>query len=91
MRYLIALLLVLALPAEAKQKRDLAVKREFILRAPNGACPATGERRLPCPGWEAHHVVPLYCGGMDVAGNLVWLTTDQHRALHSRTTCRVKR
>ncbi len=88
MRLLAILLLVLCWPAEAKQKRDPQTKAAFVRNAPGGACPVTGARRLPCPGWEVHHIVPLYCGGMDEVANMVWLSTDQHRALHRATDCR---
>jgi 5-methylcytosine-specific restriction endonuclease McrA len=88
MRYALIVLMLCALPAEAKQHRDPRVKVEFIRKAPNGACPATGRRALPCPGWEAHHIVPLYCGGKDVWTNMVWLTALQHDALHSSMDCR---
>ena len=70
--------------------RSQAVKLEFIRSSPQGACPATGKRALPCPGYEAHHIVWLSCGGEDRPENLVWLSTAQHDAVHAATVCRAK-
>jgi len=70
--------------------RSQAVKLEFIRSSPQGACPATGKRALPCPGYEAHHIVWLSCGGEDRPENLVWLSTAQHDAVHAATVCKAK-
>jgi 5-methylcytosine-specific restriction endonuclease McrA len=89
--FVVTLLCLVALEAEAKQKRDPKVKHAFVLRDEQGVCPSTGKRALPCPGYEAHHAVPLYCGGKDVPENLVWLTVEQHKELHRHTVCRAPR
>ena len=68
--------LLLALPADAGP-RDLRVKREFQRLNP---CPSTGRPAGPCPGFQADHIVPLCMGGPDMAGNLQWLATHDHRA-----------
>lgn len=97
---MIALLLALALSAPPPAclaphnargfVRSRAVLREFVRSSPLGVCPATGRRELPCPGYEAHHIVWLVCGGADVPENLVWLTVEQHDQVHARTVCKAR-
>lgn len=45
------------------------------------ACPATGQHRGPCPGYEVDHAVPLCLGGprVDIISNLQWLSVEDHR------------
>lgn len=60
----------------AMQVRSKAVLRAFVKQ---DACPSTGLRRLPCPGWQIDHILALCAGGRDVVGNLQWLTREAHR------------
>jgi len=75
---LIALFATSALPlvANAEYKRSKAVLRAFVYQQ---ACPATGMHRLPCPGWQIDHIIPLKCGGPDDLENLQWLTVQAHK------------
>ncbi|MDR2365836.1 MAG: HNH endonuclease [Zoogloeaceae bacterium] len=43
-------------------------------------CPATGESKGACPGWQVDHVNPLKCGGADHPSNMQWLTVAAHKA-----------
>lgn len=62
--------------ADAKQARNKSVLRAFVKYE---ACPATGLRRLPCPGWQIDHILALCAGGRDAVENLQWLTREAHR------------
>jgi hypothetical protein len=75
---LLAALLAAALitAPEAKTQRSYAVKAEFKRLNP---CPANGNRRGPCPGYEVDHVIPLKCNGPDAVENLQWLTVEEHK------------
>jgi len=72
----VALALALPLAAQGEYKRSKAVLRAFVNQQ---ACPATGQHRLPCPGWQIDHITPLKCGGPDAPENLQWLTVDAHK------------
>lgn len=72
----IALILAIALPAHALP-RSAAAKAEFKRANP---CPATGQRRGACPGWQIDHATPLKCGGADHPSNMQWLTVEAHKA-----------
>lgn len=61
---------------DAKTQRSYAAKAEFKRMNP---CPATGERRGKCLGFEIDHAVPLKCGGADHHGNMQWLSVEQHK------------
>lgn len=52
-------------------------RRADVLRAFRDLypCPATGEKRGACPGWNIDHVIPLAVGGCDAVSNLQWLPT----------------
>lgn len=87
---LVALLLAAPCTAEHGHRgfvRSQAVKRQFMKAHPCPAGPDKGSVRR-CAGFEAHHVVPLSCGGEDKAENLIWLTKKQHAKLHQGTICR---
>lgn len=73
---LLAALLLAASPAEARTPRSAAARQAFVREHP---CPATGVRRLPCPGHIIDHVVPLCAGGPDHPGNMQWQTVAQAR------------
>lgn len=85
MKALLALLLLLALPAQAEDRRycgppvrddagviirSPGVLREFQQVYP---CPLTERSVGSCPGWYKDHVIPLVCGGCDSIENLQWL------------------
>lgn len=67
--------------AAAGTQRSAPARYQF---AKENACPATGERRLPCPGWQVDHIVPLKCGGDDAPHNMQWLTIEDHKAKTKR-------
>lgn len=69
-------LLVFAAAAAIAAPRSPAVRAEFQRVQP---CPATGERRGPCPGWQVDHIQALKCGGRDAPDNMQWLTVEAHR------------
>jgi hypothetical protein len=67
----------LALPAYAADaKRSQAVRAEFQRENP---CPSTGATRGKCPGYQADHRIAICAGGADRAGNLQWLTIEDHK------------
>jgi hypothetical protein len=70
-------LLLAALPA-TPAPRSPSVRAEFQRLNP---CPATGQPRGACPGWEVDHVVPICLGGpsVDIVSNLQWLPVGAHR------------
>ena len=41
-------------------------------------CPATGNARGACPGYQVDHINPLCAGGADKADNMQWLTIQEH-------------
>lgn len=65
------------LAASAGYARSKAVLRAFVQQQ---ACPATGQHRLPCPGWVIDHINPLACGGPDDLSNLQWQTREEAKA-----------
>ena len=69
---------------EAKTVRSAAVVLQFKRMSP---CPATGERRGKCPGYEIDHIEPLCASGPDHVANLQWLTREAHR-IKTRTDVR---
>lgn len=71
-----AVAFLLAASAHAAQHRSKAVLRAFVNQQ---ACPSTGLHRLPCPGWQMDHIVPLCAGGPDAVENLQWLTREAHK------------
>lgn len=42
-------------------------------------CPATGQARGPCGGYQVDHVNPVCAGGADHRDNMQWLTVQEHR------------
>lgn len=72
---------ILISPAYADYHRSKKVLREF---AKLQACPSTGAHKLPCPGWQIDHVLPLKCKGSDDLANLQWLTVADHKTKTAR-------
>lgn len=74
-RWLLALLCLIctATMLEAKQPRSQSARQSFVRTTP---CPATGQPKLPCPGYIIDHVVPLCAGGEDHWGNMQWQTIE---------------
>jgi 5-methylcytosine-specific restriction endonuclease McrA len=68
---------VLLLAASAAAAPRSAAERLAFMR--EQPCPATGERRGGCPGWEVDHIVPLCAGGPDTRQNLQWIRKEDHR------------
>jgi hypothetical protein len=73
----VALLLVASL-ACAAPARSPTLRAEFQRIEP---CPATGQPRGPCPGYQVDHAVPLCLGGagVDIISNLQWLSVEDHK------------
>lgn len=76
MRLLAVGLLACALTAYGAE-RSTAVLLAFKRHNP---CPANGERRGACPGWQIDHKTPLCLGGFDTQSNLQWLSVADHKA-----------
>jgi hypothetical protein len=62
--------------AQAEYARSKKALRAFVNQQ---ACPSTGLHRLPCPGWQIDHIIPLKCLGLDDPENLQWLTIAEHK------------
>lgn len=84
-------LLALSLCADvsAAAARSNAARLSFVRLHP---CPATGQARLPCPGYQIDHVIPLKCNGADHPDNMQWLTIKAHKQKTKREAklCRAK-
>lgn len=61
----------------AEYARSKAVLRAFVKQQ---ACPSTGLKRLPCPGYVIDHIKALACGGADDPSNLQWQTREDAKA-----------
>lgn len=57
--------------------RSPALRAEFKRLHP---CPATGQARGACPGYQVDHREALICGGRDELANLQWLSVEEHKA-----------
>lgn len=80
MRVLLTAFIILSIGnqcAEAKVPRSKAAVSEFKRQNP---CPANGQRKGKCPGYQVDHVVPLKCAGPDRPENMQWLTIAEHKA-----------
>ena len=73
----LALCVLLAISASAKEYRSASVKREFQLTHP---FPANGRTSGACPGYVKDHVRALKCGGPDAVSNMQWQTTADAKA-----------
>lgn len=67
--------------------RSAAERAAFVRENP---CPATGQRRGACPGWQVDHITPLCAGGNDTRQNMQWLSIGEHRRKTTQDlrTCR---
>lgn len=67
-------------------ERDSEVVKAVKRRAVNGCCEFCGKEgfRTASGGFylEAHHVIPLNCGGLDDVRNVVAICADDHRRAH---------
>lgn len=88
--YLALALGTLAVCTSQAADRSRPLRAEFIRGNP---CPATGETRGACPGWEVDHRVSLCSGGPDALHNLEWITVARHREKTKRDVviCRTAR
>ncbi|MCL2829395.1 MAG: HNH endonuclease [Betaproteobacteria bacterium] len=86
----LVLFFAVSLPADAVQKRSAAAKAEFRRQHP---CPATGQKKGKCPGFEIDHIVPLCAGGADRPQNMQWLSKAAHKEKGKKDMqqCRTKR
>lgn len=84
----VLLLALLAAAPSAATERDRAARADFMRQTP---CPATGERRGPCPGFVVDHIVPLCAGGLDGPGNMQWQdeATGKDKDRRERQLCRL--
>lgn len=57
-------------------QRSAAELRAFQRANP---CPATGQHRGACPGYQIDHIEPLCAQGVDKPHNMQWLTIEEHR------------
>lgn len=73
---LLGVMLVVSSISAVAGPRSAAERLAFIRETP---CPATGERRGACPGYEVDHLIALVCGGPDTRENMQWLTVADHR------------
>ena len=74
---IVALCLLVALPAEAKTQRSSKAKADFQRLHP---CPATGKSKGKCGGYIIDHVAPLCAGGADHPSNMQWQTVADAKA-----------
>lgn len=67
-------------------ERDSEVVKAVKQRAVNGCCEFCGQEgfKTASGGFylEAHHVIPLNCGGVDDVRNVVAICADDHRQAH---------
>jgi hypothetical protein len=75
---LAAALFLVACVAVHANPRSPALRAEFQRLEP---CPATGQPRGPCPGFQVDHVNPLCLTGPggDMISNLQWLSIEDHK------------
>lgn len=67
--------------AQARIKRSTHALQTFVSQQ---ACPGTGQNKLPCPGYQIDHKIPLKCHGPDTPANMQWLTIAAHAAKTKR-------
>lgn len=86
-KLLILCIVIIAAGCATKPERSTKVRHDF---ARAEACPSTGERKLPCPGYRIGHIEPLCAGGPDEVSNLQWEPLDyaKRRAVAEARYCR---
>lgn len=68
----------ITMPVDATRiARSQSAKRAFAAAT---ACPSTGVKALPCPGYVIDHIKPLACGGADAPSNMQWQTIADGKA-----------
>ena len=84
---LITLACALLCSAALALPRDRTELQRFKRANP---CPATGQSKGACPGWQVDHVKPLMRGGKDHPSNMAWVTVEEHKAKtkHELATCK---
>jgi rRNA maturation protein Nop10 len=70
-------LTVLAIRSVRAAERSAALRAEFVRLNP---CPATGQSRGACPGYQVDHRLALCAGGTDYPSNMQWLSEADHKA-----------
>lgn len=73
-RFLLALMLLISLTAEAGHQRSYKAKAEFKRLH---HCPSTGKSKGKCDGYIIDHIKPLACGGADSPENMQWQTVKE--------------
>jgi 5-methylcytosine-specific restriction endonuclease McrA len=76
MRFIVFFLTLFICVDASAAARSNAARKNFARLHP---CPSTGQAKLPCPGYQIDHVVPLKCGGADHPGNMQWLSIKAHK------------
>jgi hypothetical protein len=76
---LVALALAIPLACAAAGPQITRSRAEVAAFRLAASCPATGQVRGACRGWQVDHIVPLCAGGLDTRGNMQWLTVEDHR------------
>ncbi len=54
------------------------------------SCGCVADHRPPVLEYQRHHILPLYLGGEDDPGNLVWLCPSSHANTHELLRLMVK-
>jgi hypothetical protein len=102
MKWLAAILIVLACNTECKAADPVPIRRDCPAWKPTRSrevtlafqrlhpCPATGLRYGACPGYQKDHIVALCRMGPDTVENLQWLTIAEHerKTVHDIQLCK---
>lgn len=73
---LVAIVLAIVLTGRVSAaERSREMRAAFVRDNP---CPATGQHRGACPGWQVDHVRSLCAGGIDHPTNMAWITLANH-------------
>ncbi len=72
-----ALILMMGLAVIARSlPRDKTERDRFVRSNP---CPANGNTKGPCPGYEVDHKKALMNGGKDKPDNMQWRRREEHK------------
>ena len=74
-KYTLVLLLVVTTATYALP-RDKTERDRFVRANP---CPANGNNKGPCPGYEVDHKKALMNGGKDTPENMQWHKREDHK------------